>query len=123
MQVSKSRTSFYLQVLVLATEQNKASRILIWKDRYLSHASRQSGMKPFGSTIGPNLFSTETCPVSEQTEPMEDLECLMARAAAPKALIEREEAWLMFGAFLGTMSAHTRRGEEGSLMGNFPFPA
>ncbi|CAA7059546.1 unnamed protein product [Microthlaspi erraticum] len=25
--------------------------ILIWKDRYLSHASRRSGMKPFGSTI------------------------------------------------------------------------
>ncbi|CAA7044551.1 unnamed protein product [Microthlaspi erraticum] len=30
--------------------------ILIWKDRYLSHASRRSGMKPFGSTIRPKLI-------------------------------------------------------------------
>ncbi|CAA7044977.1 unnamed protein product [Microthlaspi erraticum] len=30
--------------------------ILIWKDRYLSHASRRSGMKPFGSTIRPELI-------------------------------------------------------------------
>ncbi|CAA7047565.1 unnamed protein product [Microthlaspi erraticum] len=30
--------------------------ILIWKDRYLSHASRRSGMKSFGSTIGPELI-------------------------------------------------------------------
>ncbi|CAA7044549.1 unnamed protein product [Microthlaspi erraticum] len=30
--------------------------ILIWKDRYLSHASRRSGMKPFGSTMRPRLI-------------------------------------------------------------------
>ncbi|CAA7018895.1 unnamed protein product [Microthlaspi erraticum] len=30
--------------------------ILIWKDRYLSHASRRSGMKPFGSTMRPELI-------------------------------------------------------------------
>ncbi|CAA7044907.1 unnamed protein product [Microthlaspi erraticum] len=70
MQVSKSRRSFYLQVLVLASAQNEASEvwprarssrrpkvtILIWKDRYLSHASRRSGMKPFGSTMRPRLI-------------------------------------------------------------------
>ncbi|CAA7040974.1 unnamed protein product [Microthlaspi erraticum] len=30
--------------------------ILIWKDSYLSHASRRSGMKSFRSTIGPELI-------------------------------------------------------------------
>ncbi|CAA7055087.1 unnamed protein product [Microthlaspi erraticum] len=62
--------------------------ILIWKDRYLSHASRRSGMKPFGSTIRLELIFYRDISGSEQTKPMEDLECLMARAAAPKALIE-----------------------------------
>ncbi|CAA7028416.1 unnamed protein product [Microthlaspi erraticum] len=42
--------------------------ILIWKDRYLSHASRRSGMKPFGSTIGRNLFSTETFRLATKRE-------------------------------------------------------
>ncbi|CAA7023110.1 unnamed protein product [Microthlaspi erraticum] len=70
MQVSKSRRSFYLQVLVLAARRTKLRKfgrarrssrrpkvtILIWKDRYLSHASRRSGMKPFGSTMRPRLI-------------------------------------------------------------------
>ncbi|CAA7020141.1 unnamed protein product, partial [Microthlaspi erraticum] len=58
-------------VLVLASEQNEASEV--WpraeefptskshdldmeRYRYLSHASRRSGMKPFGSTIRPELI-------------------------------------------------------------------
>ncbi|CAA7049486.1 unnamed protein product [Microthlaspi erraticum] len=70
MQVSKSRRSFYLQVLVLAARRTKLRKfgrarrssrrpkvtILIWKDRYLSHASRRSGMKPFGSTMRPRTY-------------------------------------------------------------------
>ncbi|CAA7034150.1 unnamed protein product [Microthlaspi erraticum] len=62
--------------------------ILIWKDRYLSHASRRSGMKPFGSTMRPELIFYRDMSGKRETKPMEDLECLMARAAAPKALIE-----------------------------------
>ncbi|CAA7018067.1 unnamed protein product [Microthlaspi erraticum] len=48
--------------------------ILIWKDRYLSHASRRSEIRHLDQPLGRNLFSTKTCPVSDQTEPLEDLE-------------------------------------------------
>ncbi|CAA7028208.1 unnamed protein product [Microthlaspi erraticum] len=60
--------------------------ILIWKDRYLSHASRRSGMKPFGSTIGlETYFLPRHFRLATKQVPMEDLECLMARETA-KAL-------------------------------------
>ncbi|CAA7047561.1 unnamed protein product [Microthlaspi erraticum] len=56
--------------------------ILIWKDRYLSHASRRSGMKPFGSTMRPELIFYRDMSGKRANEAHGDLECLMARAAA-----------------------------------------
>ncbi|CAA7037660.1 unnamed protein product [Microthlaspi erraticum] len=70
-------------------------------------------MKSFGSTIGRNLFSTETCPVSDQTEPMEDLECLKARETAPKALVQQGRVLDNVWSFLGAIPAHTRPSNKG----------
>ncbi|CAA7033647.1 unnamed protein product [Microthlaspi erraticum] len=131
-QVPKSRAPNLYFSLKTKPEHPKYGRIfmpsrrpkvmmLIWKDRYLSHASRRSGKRSFGSFIGPELIFS----ASAQVEPVETLTYLKARATAPKALARlnidltrsRRFHWPELGPFKNLESKLKRLKRNG----NFPL--